>query len=363
MAMRIVLDATPLFGARTGVGRYVQQLISRLPAAIAERVPDAEIRAATWTARGGTLDNLPPGIPQLGIRIPSRVLFSFWERFDRPRIENFVGDLAVFHGTNFVVPPTRGAREVVTIHDLTYLHHTDTVTPAVLRYQRLIARALDRGAHVLTPTQTIADAVRNEYGLSSNRVTATLLGVDESWFAAQPDDELRTRLGLPERYVLFIGNLDPRKNLPRLIRAHRAARSADRDVPDLVLAGPAGREEHLAGPGVHLTGWLDDDEIQSLVAGASALALPSIDEGFGLPAAEALACGRPLLVSDIPVLHEVAGDHAYYCDPRDVTSIAIALAQALGAPDDDTARAGRQEWARRFSWEKCAQLTAKAYLS
>ena len=88
--MRIVLDATPLFGTRTGVGRYVQQLITRLPAAVAEVAPGATISAATWTARGGKLTKLPPGIEQFDVRIPSRVLFSIWERYNRPTIETFL---------------------------------------------------------------------------------------------------------------------------------------------------------------------------------------------------------------------------------------------------------------------------------
>lgn len=363
--MRITLDATPLLGPRTGIGRYVQHLVEELPGALERRGLDASVGATTWTARGGALQGLPAGVRQVGPRVPARVLRELWRRRDVPPIEALVGRTDVFHGTNFVSPPTRRARELVTVHDLTYLHHADTVSAASLAYRALVPRALARGAHVLTPSAAVASSVRDEYGLDADRVTATPLGVDDAWFGAVPPSAAwLTARGLPADYLVFVGSLDPRKNLRTLLRAHDALRAGSRDAPALVLAGPAGRETGLADrDGVHLTGWLDDAELRTLVAGARALVLPSLDEGFGLPVLEALACGRPVVVADVPALREVAGVHAVAAPPTDVDALADALARALALPDDDDARRGRRDRAGLFTWAACADRTVDAYVA
>ncbi len=363
--VRITLDATPLLGTRTGIGRYVAQLLPALPSAMRRRGLDPDVRAVTWTARGGRLTDLPTGVRQVGLPAPARVLRAAWAHCDHPRIELLAGQCDVFHGTNFVSPPTRHAREVVTIHDLTYELHSATVSTDSLAYRGLVPRALDRGAHVVTPSATVAAAVRDRYGLGADRVTVTPLGVDAAWFDAVPvaaDRLPGTRL--PHEYLLFVGSLDPRKNLPRLLNAHARLRALDPSTPDLVLAGPAGRERDLAErQGVHVTGWLDDADLRALVAGARALVLPSVDEGFGLPALEALACGRPVAIADIPALREVTGGLAPTGDPLDTDALAGAVAAALALPDDDAHRSARRDWARRWTWDACADRTVDAYLA
>ncbi|MCC2310079.1 glycosyltransferase family 4 protein [Cellulomonas chengniuliangii] len=363
--MRITLDATPLLGARTGVGQYVQHLVAELPAAIARRDLDAEVRATTWTARGSRLTDLPQEVAQVGPRVPARLLRELWRRGDHPRIETLVGRTEVFHGTNFTSPPTHRAREVVTIHDLTYVLHRSTVSSASVLYQELVPRALARGAHVVTPSHAVAAEVAAFYDLDTSRVTATPLGVELDWFDATPASPawLSTH-GLPTDYLVFVGSLDPRKNLPTLLAAHSQLRAEHPDTPALVLAGPAGREASLANrAGLHLTGWLSTPDLQALVAGARALVLPSIDEGFGLPVIEALATGRPVVTSDIPALREVGGPHAVVADALDPASLATALSDALQLADGPVDRARRREWARRFSWSAFADRTLDAYLA
>ncbi|MBO9555477.1 glycosyltransferase family 1 protein [Cellulomonas sp.] len=362
--MRITLDATPLVGVRTGIGRYVEHLVAALPGALERRDVDAEVVVSTWTARGGAVEGLPPGVVQTGRRVPARLVRSLWRRGGWPPVELLIGRTDVFHGTNFVSPPTRRAREVVTVHDLTYERHAATVDAASLLYRELVPRALARGAQVVTPTEVVAADVREHYGLPPHQVTVTPLGVEEAWFNATPAPAAwLAQRGLPGEYVLFVGSLDPRKNLRRLLDAHALLRTRDPDVPDLVLAGPAGRERDLADrPGVHLTGWLSDTELRGVVAGARALALPSLDEGFGLPALESLAAGRHVLAADIAVLHEVAGTLAVYAEPLDVDGLADGLAEVLAVPDGAPARAARQAWARGFTWARTAERTVDVYL-
>lgn len=361
--MLITLDATPLLGPRTGIGRYVENLVRELPAAAARRGITADVRVTTWTARGARLSGLPRGVAQVGPRVPARMLRECWRRTAFPPVELLVGRTDVFHGTNFVSPPTRGAREVVTVHDLTYALHAETVSPASLLYRELVPKALARGARVLTPTEIVAAAVRDHYSLPHEQVVAVPLGVEDSWFDAPPVEPAWLRAhDLPDDYIVFVGSLDPRKNLPRLLEAHAILRASAPGAPDLVLAGPAGREQSLRGrAGVHLTGWLDDSDLRGLVAASRALVLPSTDEGFGLPVLEALAAGRPVVISDLPVLHEVAGPHAVAAPPDDAEALADALRAALDGPDDSTARAARQAWARELTWARCAERTLDVY--
>ncbi len=357
--MRITLDATPLLGPRTGIGRYTERLVAELPAAASRAGVELDLRLSTWTLRGGRLTDLPAGVHQVGRPVPARALRTAWSHASFPRVETLVGATDVFHGTNFVSPPTRHAAEVVTIHDLTYERHRDTVSPADLAYGRLVRRALDRGAHVVTPSAHVAAQLRELYDLAPHRTTVTPLGVGPAWFDVQPSTTAwRAAHGITDDYVVFVGTLGRRKNLVRLVEAFVAARPHD---VTLVLAGPAGRTRDLDVPGVVPTGWLEDDELRSLVAGARLLALPSLDEGFGLPVLEALAAGRPVLASDIPVLHEVTGPHAVHVDPLDTDAIAAGLVAALALPDDPAAREERRAWARRFSWGATAARTLEAY--
>lgn len=362
--MRIVLDATPLLGRRTGIGAYTAQLLRALPAALGRAQVMADLCVTTWTMRGGRPSDLPAGVRQVGAPVPARLLREAWARTDHPRIEALVGRCDVMHGTNFVSPPTRHAREVVTLHDLTYELHPDTVSAQSLAYRRLVPRALARGAHVLAVSEAAAGRLREFYGLTPDRVTVTPLGVDEPWFAAlPPDPSLRRHLDLPPEYLVFVGSLDPRKNLPRLVEAHASLSARSPGTPPLVLAGPAGRDERLtAMPGVRRTGWLEPAQLRSVVAGARALVLPSLDEGFGLPVLEALACGRPVLVGDVPALREVGGPFVVPADPVDVDALGLGLAAVLEWADDDEARAARRAYARGWTWSRTADLTVAAYL-
>jgi glycosyltransferase involved in cell wall biosynthesis len=278
-----------------------------------------------------------------------------------PPVELFAGRVDVFHSTNFVAPPAVRAASVLTLHDLTYLRFPQWVTPAVLRYQRLVPRALRDGRTVVvTPSRAVADEVAEAYRIEPQRVLPTPLGVDATWLESRPaDDAWLAARGLPEEYVLFSGAREPRKNLATLLAAHRAASSAG-PVPDLVLAGPAGWGEELAvdHPGVHVTGWLAREELQAVVARARATALPSHYEGFGLPVLESMAAGTAVLASDIPAHREVAGGHATLLPAGDADAWSAALAGLGGA--DDGAR-GRRAHAAGFTWRASATAHLRAY--
>lgn len=360
------LDVTPLLGARTGVGRYVDRLTVAL-SEIAANHPEKglSLRGTAFTVRGahGLPDLLPDGIDVVRRAVPARVLQSCWARSELPPVELLAGRCDVFHATNFVLPPTRRAAGVVTVHDLAFVRHPETVTAAVRRYQKLVPRSLRRARIVLCPAEATADAVAEYYRLDRSRVIATPLGVDQSWQSVEPIDEAaRVRLALPERYVLFLGAREPRKGLPTLLAGHAFAQAADDRVPPLVLAGPAGWGDGVPPTkGVVLAGWLDDADLPRIVAGAQALLLMSVEEGFGLPLLEALACGTPVVASDLPVHREVAGPHGTYVPVGDADALAAALIAVAEQPRQRQAVEARRQWASGWTWERCALATLAAY--
>jgi glycosyltransferase involved in cell wall biosynthesis len=352
------LDATPLLGQRTGVGRYVSALLDALATGPAGQ--GLELRATAFTVRGrGELAAaLPATVPAVGRPVPARLLRQAWSRGGLPPLEWLTGALDVFHATNFVLPPRRRAAGVLTVHDLGFLRVPETLAAANLVYRTLVPRGVREAAVTLTPTETVRQEVIAEFGVDPGRVAVTPLGVDETWFtppAPAPDS--------PEApYVLFVGTVEPRKGLPTLLAALRRIRPGE--APRLVVAGPAGWGPDLdtagAGADVVRTGFLSDDRLQSLVAGAAALLLPSRYEGFGLPVLEALAAGTPVLASDLPVLREVGGSHARYLPVDDVDAWAEALSGAVAVRDAHDPGPG-SAWARRWTWDACAESTAAAY--
>jgi glycosyltransferase involved in cell wall biosynthesis len=352
------LDATPLLGARTGVGQYVDHLVDAIAA-----TPDApDLTLTAFTLRGARALTAPQGHRVVQRPVPARLLQTLWARTAVPSVELLVGGCDVFHATNFVLPPTRRAVGVVTVHDLTFLRYAETVTAATLRYRTLVPRSVARAAMVLCPAEATAADVAAEYGLASERVVATPLGVSDDWRTAKPlAPEARHALGVPARYVLFVGSHEPRKRLPDLLAAHRAARAADDAVPPLVLAGPVGWGDQVDAPDAIDTGYLDEPTLRSLVAGATCLASPSTYEGFGLPVLEALACGTAVVASDLAVHREITGGHAMLVTVGDVDALAAALVAASRAEPDPEAVLRRKAWASTFTWSRCAEVTIDAY--
>ncbi len=349
--MRIAIDGTPLLGPRTGVATMVESLVDGLGAR-----SDTEVVAYAVSGRMG-LDGAVPRTVRTGrSRLPAQVAWWCWERANFPKIEHWTGRVDVVHGTNFVGPPA-SVPVVVTIHDLTFLHFPEMCTADTLRYPRLVGRALSRGAHVHVPSDFVRHEVIDAFDVEPSRVTRIHHGLTPA--APGNAQRGRARAGAPS-YILALGTIEPRKNLPQLVRAFDTL-AAGRDELTLVVAGPTGWDggdftdavrTARAGDRVRRLGYVSADERADLLAGAAVFAYPSVYEGFGFPPLEAMGAGVPVVAGAAGALPEVLGDAALLVDPHDVDGLSDGLARAL---DDDDLRARLvsrgHERAARYRWD------------
>lgn len=350
--MRALIDGTPLLGTRTGIGHYTDNLLRAL-----STLPDVRPEVFACTLRGWRTvrDRVPPSVKATGLPVPARALRACWSRAPAPPVESLGCRGDVVHGTNFVLPPSLGASGVVTVHDLAFL---DGAEQADRGLGRIVRRSVRRAAVVCTPTWAVAERTHERLGVPWTKLHVTPLGVRQEWFRTPgPSAELRARYALPDDYLLFVGADGPRKSLSTLLRALGPS------FPPLVIAGPAGGRPTRTSGSVEIvrTGYLADDALRSVVAGARALVLPSRDEGFGLPALEAMATGTPVVCSDIAALREVTGGLASLFEVGDVDALRSALSRTIERSDRQTDRGRRRAHAAGFSWTACARATREAY--
>ena len=354
---------TSLAGPQTGVGHVTAALVEHLAAR-----PDVAVVAYAVTRSRGISRELvlPPGTRLSITGVPARVLFDAWRWTSHPRIDRWVGSVDVVHGTNFVVPPTSAAA-LVTVHDVAFAERPDLVTPASRRYRSLLRAAIRRGATIHTFSDTVRDAVVERFRCPPERVVRIHPGIADT-SAGEP--ATGQRLAGAARYVLALGTVEPRKNYPRLVAAfdHLAA---SRPELRLVIAGPDGwGVGDLAaaiatathGDRVVRLGYVSDADRRDLLAGAAALAYPSLDEGFGHPPLEAMRAGIPVVAARAGALPEVLGDAALFADPTAVPQLATALATVLD--DSEVARrlvAAGAVRAARYSWATATDAFVACY--
>lgn len=350
--LRVLLDGTPLLGDRTGIGRYTASLSEELAS-----LSGVDTRAVAFTLRGWRKLRtvLPHGVRARGMPVAARALRKMWLRSSFPPVGLFAGSCDVVHGTNFVLPGTFRAAGVLTVHDLAFLDAPGELPPSDAELPELVRRGAARADVICTPTAAVADAVAERLDVDRGKIEVTPLGVDAGWFTGRPPSpQTRERLGLPPRYLLFAGAAGPRKGLNWLLKAH----AADPELPPLVFAGPGAfpatdRTQHV--------GYLSDLDLQRVVAGASALVLPSRDEGFGLPVLEAMACDVPVVCTDVPALREVSGGLAHLVPYGDVDGLTAELRAAVEEPNAASTAATRRAHAAGFTWLRCAEATVAAY--
>lgn len=363
--VRVLIDYRPALRERTGVGEYVHQL-ARALARHADGEPDElSIFTSSWKDRPRPdLAAELPGVTVIDRRVPVRVLNWAWHRLGWPKVELLAGrSFDLVHSPHPLLLPSAAA-QVVTIHDLDFLLHPERTAAEVRRdYPQLVRKHARLADQVIVSSRYAADEVTRRLNVAVDRIAICPPGAPEWAGAPRP---------IPAAgYILFVGTLEPRKNVGALLDAYTALLAKNPNAPRLVLAGRATAHAApwlqalsrppLAGRAEHL-GYVSPETRRSLYENARLLVLPSHIEGFGLPALEAMAMGRPVVASRAGALPEVVGDAGLLVDPSDTVALADAIDRVIS--DETMARrlADRGlERARRFTWEATARAVRQAY--
>ena len=357
----ILIDYRPALRQRTGVGEYVHGLAT----ALAPRLDHGDsltLFSSSWK------DRLPPrvvsGAAQVDRRAPVHLLNLLWHRFEWPPIEMFVRRMDVVHSLHPLLIPSRSAARVVTVPDLYFLDHPENTAAEIRRDYAALARDHVRRADgVVVISQYTRRRVIERFDVSPDRITVSYPGKPD-WPRRSDPRELGP--------IVFLGTTEPRKNLSRLLEAYAVLVDRAPTTPDLVIAGAmrtavdqlfasspsAGRTRDR----IHFPGYVSEVERRRLYGEASVLALPSLDEGFGMTALEAMTVGLPVVASNRGALPEVVGEAGILVDPEDVRSLSAALEQVLSKPERRREMAERGlVQAERFTWAASAQSLYEGY--
>jgi glycosyltransferase involved in cell wall biosynthesis len=367
--MRIALDGIPLVAAKTGVGHYTNSLATWL----ARTHEDHQYELLTpfdfvFESRNG---HRPSNLNKHFV--PVRSVFRKWWLIGLPTLLQ-ISPVDVFHGTNYCIPVFAPCPTIVTIHDLSLLAESATHEQSnVTRGRRRLPIMARRATMIVAPSEWTRREIVTRLGIRSERIRVIYEAAREGMRPLGKDEYLGVleKHGIRQPYLLYVGTIEPRKNLTTLVRAYEEVLRGSRHHPDLVICGGRGwlddevfklvKQLGLV-ESVRFTGYVEDEDLPAIYSGAEVFAYPSVYEGFGLPPLEAMACGIPVVTSNTSSLPEVVADAGVSVPPRDVQSLAQELIRLL----DDTAKRehfGRLalERAATFSWERAANETQAVY--
>lgn len=365
--VRILVDYRPALRERTGVGEYVHELVRAYTALPESGQDDVALFTSSWKDRPGAGIGQELCASVVDRRVPVKVLNYVWHRLEAPPVEWLAGRADVVHAQHPLLIPARRAAQIVTIHDLFFADAPMQTRAEVRRDYASLAPAHARRAHaVLTSSEHSRERIAHELGVARDRI-----------YVCPPGAPRWQRLGrepniVRDGYILFIGTLEPRKNLGALLDAYATLLGRRERTPRVVLAGratPAAeswldrmRRAPLAGHVEH-RGYIANADREALYAGARLLVMPSLDEGFGLPALEAMSAGVPVITSNRGSLPEVVGDSGPLVEAEDADALAREIERML--EDEGHARACAARGLKRaamFSWPRTAAIVRGMYL-
>jgi len=356
--MRITIDALPLLFRSAGVKNYLYYWIRHL-----QREPAADVRLFPFLGEAAGLDHRKAlaGPMATFFRLG---LFFLMNRLPGGFSRSCFPPTDVFHSTRILNPPKR-AKLTATIHDLTCWILPDTHLAANVQFERRYADCIWRRADGLIAVSENSrnDAVRL-LNIPPERITVIYPGIPDAYFTVDLGEIERVRawLRIPRRYLLYVGTIEPRKNVDLLLDAYGDLAKSLKDEFDLAIAGSHGwsgettmRRLQSSPPGVRYLGYVPEADLPALFAGAAAFAYPSLYEGFGFPVAQAMAAGVPVITSGVSSLPEITGGAAVLIDPRSRIELRDAIENLLTSPTRlaDLSDRGRAQ-ARRFSWPAAA---------
>ncbi len=370
MSRAFYLDLSAAVHRRAGLGRYAESLARAMTALAPDEVAFFFNRESGVEPLPG-LEAQPTRTVALGYK-PWRMIVLAAQGaglgFDR-----FFPDARLFHATEHLLLPFRRLSTVLTVHDLIF-RHLPQHHKRLNRWYLNLAMPLyvRRATHLIAVSEATRRDLMAAYGVPAEKITVIYEAADPRFGPrdALEQQTIRANYGLPPAYFLYLGTIEPRKNLLRLLRAWEPLYLAG-EAPPLVIVGKRGWlsdpffeavKRSPARKGLILTGYVLDDDLPTLIAAATAFVFPSLYEGFGLPPLEAMACGTPVLCSDRSSLPEVVGDAALLFDPTDEEAIRAAM-RRIWADEALRAELRRRglERAKRFSWRRTAETTLQLY--
>ena len=364
--MRIGIDGIPLATPRTGIGHYTFELAHNL-AALAPEDEFELIAPVPLPVETNFAPNLSTVLGRSG-RLRKR-----WWTIGLP-LHLHENRVRLFHGTNYLVPLWRRSVTVVTIHDLSLLLHSNT-HPAdlVLRAKQRLPTMTRIANHILTDSESVKKEICEHLQVRSDKITAVPLAPRRTFAPIARHDhiEVRRRLGVEEDFILFVGTVEPRKNLMTLVRAFDLLMRTTELRPQLVVAGQKGWltddlyahiENSATRERILFTGYISDLDLAALYSSCKVSVYPSLYEGFGLPPLEAMACGAPVITSRIPAIMETSSGASKLIAPTDVNELTAALVELLADPRarEHYKSLGLRR-AAEFTWERTAQQTLNVY--
>ena len=375
------MDVGALRRPESGIGRYTGSLLQ----ALAEACPEDELVAFLAGRSGPDGVSVPQRVRLRTLPVPLRLLHRSWRGLGWPPVEVATGPVDVFHTSDWSHPPQRGGATVTTVHDLGPLDHPEWYPPDIVERHRLQNQATAERAHrIIAISEYTRRRFLHHFPVPEDRVGVVPSGVSPEFTATETgrEDDVVRRLGLPPRFLLYVGSAEARKNLPGLLRIFSMVAGEVEDVA-LALAGPTDRTSTAEIHGssswtvdpagapdldpsvrrrIRALGPVSREDLQQLYRRAQALVFPTLYEGFGLPLLEAMSSGCPVVSSSVTAVPEVAGEAAVLTDPADESAFAEAVVRVLedGHRREELRVAGIRR-AGEYGWERTARETRDVY--
>ena len=377
------IDGAPLLTRKTGIGVYTDRLLSGMIAAD----PNLDVRLYLPLPMRQALhrqekekmlaelrQKLPERVTCVPNSFPPKARRWLWRGTDLFPVDEILGGVDLYHATNLVMPPLKRAKGVLTVYDLTFMLFPEYHVKGMQAFASDMRKFVGRADRIIAISEHTKRDIVELLDVPAEKIRVTLLAADEKFRVLDKDaaqHEVLAKYGIDREYILYTGTLEPRKNVPALVRAFHMLKREAKIPHRLVLAGKKGwlydrifaevRELGLEDE-VIFTGYVPDDDLPYLYNGADLFAYPSIYEGFGIPPLEAMACGCPVVASNSSSLPEVVGDAGVMVDPHDEAALAEAMGKVLA--DSALAASLREKGldrSRLFSWERCARETLEVY--
>jgi len=370
--MRIAVDVSYVQKRRTGIGRYTTELLD----ALLTRDHGNEYILHGWSFsidREWILGRERPNVRHSVARIPGQIRRFYWNSLRFPPLNSFIGEFDLFHSADPLLPPVAGRRTVATFHDIAYRRLPHLFQNSVLAWDPFVTRSATSASAVVVPSLFTRDEVALSFGIPLEKIVHVPPPVGDVFTdrCSDGDDLVRTRYGLTFPFILFVGTIEPRKNVVGLVRAFELLVEGHDREHHLVLIGKMGwnYEESMRAIGtsrarsrIHQFGYVPDDDLASIYRLASIFVYPSLYEGHGSPVVEAMACGKAVVTSNTSALREIAEGAAVLVDPSSHESICKGMSTTLENADMRTTfEKLARERARRFSHDAAASAIMQLY--